>query len=228
MLSHVPPKNKKEGREIFNTFNLGEQKLQNIIDAFDNYCKPKENITVERYKFNSRNQTRTETFDQYVTDLKKLAKTCKFGTLQDELIRDKIVCGIANEKIKERLLREDKLTLDKAIDICRAAEESQKHVKMFETDVNLSVNKIKKKTKVQTMHREENTLSTNPRLDRRLTAKLGLKLISVLGVVMSTHQDHAQHMEKHAVHVENKIISRTSAKPKHEKGKLIKTASQET
>ncbi|GFO34973.1 histone RNA hairpin-binding protein [Plakobranchus ocellatus] len=27
-----------EGREIFNTFNLGEQKLQNLIDAFDNYC----------------------------------------------------------------------------------------------------------------------------------------------------------------------------------------------
>ncbi|GFO41218.1 hypothetical protein PoB_006772300 [Plakobranchus ocellatus] len=35
-----------EGREIFNTFNLGEQKLQNLIDAFDNYCKPKEIITV--------------------------------------------------------------------------------------------------------------------------------------------------------------------------------------
>ncbi|GFO22882.1 hypothetical protein PoB_004938700 [Plakobranchus ocellatus] len=115
-----------EGREIFNTFNLGEQKLQNLIDAFDNYCKPKENITVERYKFNSRNQTRTETFDQYVTDLKNLAKNCKFGNLQDELIRDKIVCGIANEKIKERLLREDTLTLDKAIDI-NFAEQRKNH-----------------------------------------------------------------------------------------------------
>ncbi|GFO18966.1 polyprotein [Plakobranchus ocellatus] len=148
-----------EGREIFNTFNLDEQKLQNLIDAFDNYCKPKENITAERYKFNSRNQTRTETFDQYVTDLKYLAKNCKFRNLQDELIRDKIVCGIANEKIKERLLREDKLTLDKAIDICRAAEESQKHVKMFETDVNLAVNKIKKNRGLDNAQRRKHAVN---------------------------------------------------------------------
>ncbi|GFO41217.1 hypothetical protein PoB_006772200 [Plakobranchus ocellatus] len=74
------------------------------------------------------------------------------------------------------------------------------------------------------MHRKENTLSTNPRLDRRLTIKLGLKLISVPGMVMTTHQDHAQYMEKHAVHVENKIISRASAKPKQEKGRLIRNS----
>ncbi|GFO40037.1 hypothetical protein PoB_006654200 [Plakobranchus ocellatus] len=74
------------------------------------------------------------------------------------------------------------------------------------------------------MHREENTLSINPRLDRRLTVKLGLKLISVPGVVMGTHQDYAQHMEKHAVLVENKIISTASAKPKQEKGRLIRNS----
>ena len=46
------------------------------------------------------------------------------------------MCGICNDKLKEILLRDDKLTLDKAIDICQAVEESQKHVKMFEGDGN--------------------------------------------------------------------------------------------
>ena len=80
-----------EGREIYNTFNVveGEQnKIQPLFDAFDGYCKPKENITVERYRFNSRNQSKTETIDQYVTELRVLAKTCKFGNLQDGLLRD--------------------------------------------------------------------------------------------------------------------------------------------
>ena len=48
-----------EGREIYNTFNVveGEQnKIQPLFDAFDGYCKPKENITVERYRFNLRYQ----------------------------------------------------------------------------------------------------------------------------------------------------------------------------
>ena len=64
----------------------GEQnKLQPLFDAFDGYCKPNENITVERYRFNSRNQSKTETIDQYATELIVLEKTCQFGNLQDEL-----------------------------------------------------------------------------------------------------------------------------------------------
>ncbi|GFN80779.1 polyprotein [Plakobranchus ocellatus] len=183
----------------------------------------KENITVERYKFNSRNQTKTETFDQYVTDLKNLAKNCKFGNLQDELIRDKIVCGIANEKIKERLLREDKLTLDKAIDIFRAAEESQKHVKMFETDVNLSVNKIKKNRGSDNAQRRKHAVN-QPEARPTSYPQARSKTNQCPGCGYEHPQRSCPAYEKHAVHVENKIISRASAKPKQEKGRLIRNS----
>ena len=168
-----------EGREIYNTFNVveGEQnKLQSLFDAFDGYCKPKENTTVERCRFNLRNQSKTETIDQYITELRVLAKTCKLGNLQDELLRDRIVCGICNDKLKERLLRDDKLTLDKTIDICRAAEESQKYVKMFGGDENLTVNKINRKPNQK---RFTGTPSTKPeshiKLSPRFFAKNNLK-----------------------------------------------------
>ncbi|GFN88400.1 Gag-Pol protein [Plakobranchus ocellatus] len=72
-----------------------------------------------------------------------MSKKCKSGNLQEELLRDRLVCGIISEKLKECLLREDKVTLDKAVDICCAAEESQKHIKMMETECK--VNKIEKK-----------------------------------------------------------------------------------
>lgn len=38
------------------------------------------------------------------------------------------MCGIASDKVKERLLREQELTLGKAIHICKAEEESKKQM----------------------------------------------------------------------------------------------------
>ena len=42
------------------------------------------------------------------------------------MIRDRIVVGIKKITVKERLLREPELTLESAISICRADEESKK------------------------------------------------------------------------------------------------------
>lgn len=93
-----------------------------MIAKFDEHCNPKINETVERYRFFARNQGPNETIDKYVTDLRMLASTCNFGVLQDSLIRDRIVCGTHSSSWRERLLREDDLTLDKCLLMCRAIE----------------------------------------------------------------------------------------------------------
>ena len=50
--------------------------------------------------------------------------------------------------MKERLLREDKLTLNKAISVCRADEESKRQIqKMNEAEHGNVVHVVKKKTK---------------------------------------------------------------------------------
>lgn len=59
---------------------------------------------------------------QYVTELKLRAKTCEFGQLQESLIKDRVVCGITSDAMRERLLREADLTLEKAVQICIASE----------------------------------------------------------------------------------------------------------
>lgn len=45
------------------------------------------------------------------------------------MLRDRIVCGVNSEKVKERLLRDNKLTLESALSVCRASEESVIHLK---------------------------------------------------------------------------------------------------
>jgi hypothetical protein len=97
----------------------------------DQHCEPRKNVTYERYIFFTRAQETSETIDQYVTTLKRLSDTFEFGTLRGTLIKDRIVLGVKNQKIRERLLREPDLTLDKALDLVRAAERTEMHIKVI-------------------------------------------------------------------------------------------------
>ena len=121
----------ESGRELLDTL-MGDEPmsawtLEGIISKFDDHCNPSINETVERYRFFTRNQSGSETIDSYVTELKLLAKTCNFGTLRDSLIRDRIVCGLNDASMRERLLREKKLELDVCVQLCRAAELSREN-----------------------------------------------------------------------------------------------------
>ena len=67
-----------------------------------------------------------ETIDQFITELKTRAKSCEFCDQHDSMIRDRIVFGVTDTWLKERLLRESSdLTLEKASSLCRAAKVSK-------------------------------------------------------------------------------------------------------
>ncbi len=74
------------------------------------------------------------TFDQYLAELHTLSKTCDFGDLRDSLVRDRIVCGIPDNGLRERLLCEPALTLEKAVNMCRAAEITRAQAKEVHRD----------------------------------------------------------------------------------------------
>ncbi|XP_072021152.1 uncharacterized protein [Amphiura filiformis] len=92
-----------------------------IIKALKEYFEPSRNVIYERYIFNTCDQGKLK-IDEYVNKLRQLAITCDFGTLSDDLIRDRIVLGVTDHAIRARLLREDKLTLTRAMDMCRTSE----------------------------------------------------------------------------------------------------------
>ena len=117
-----------DATEIYATFTFTadkEDKIKPLLDRFQAHFTPKRNITYERHRFNSRVQQQGETFDSFITDVKTKAKSCEFGMLQDSLIKDRIVYGILDDRIREQLLRTADLTLDKAIETCQAAEQSR-------------------------------------------------------------------------------------------------------
>ena len=64
-------------------------------------------------------------FDNSYVQLRNLLSTCNYGPLCDELVRDRIVCGVCDEDVRKKLLEESELTLDKCLDCCKAAEASK-------------------------------------------------------------------------------------------------------
>ncbi|XP_036345642.1 uncharacterized protein LOC118754876, partial [Rhagoletis pomonella] len=126
-----------EALEKYNTFGLSEaddKKLNAVIKAFEDFCSPKANETVERHVFFTRAQQSGENFTNYLTDLKTLSATCGFGHLKDSLIKNRVVCGIRDSELRNRLLREENLDLDKCIQICRAVELADMQMKTIGED----------------------------------------------------------------------------------------------
>ena len=134
-----------EAHKVFSTFTWAtagdDKRVDKVLDKFAEYCQPRVNVPFERFKFNSRCQGVGEPFDQFVTALRQLTSKCDFANVtEDGLLRDRIVFGINNQKLKERLLREADLTLSRTLEICRAAELSSAQLKeVSRLSDNLSV-----------------------------------------------------------------------------------------
>ena len=125
----------EEARDVYSTFtgwasDADKTKLDPVLTKFAEYCEPWKNVPFERYWFNRRAQDHGETYDQYKTALRKLAEGCEFGTItEEEILRDRLVFGIQDNKVRERLLRGSKLTLEKTDEICRASESTAAQMK---------------------------------------------------------------------------------------------------
>ena len=67
-----------------------------------------------------------ETVDSFITDLFCLAEHCAYGQLCDELIRDRLVVGLLDASLSEKMQLDPELTLDKAIALARQSEAMHK------------------------------------------------------------------------------------------------------
>ncbi|XP_037565227.2 uncharacterized protein K02A2.6-like [Dermacentor silvarum] len=115
-----------EALDVFNTFKFEAQESKEdystIVQKFESYCSEVSNEVHERYLFRSRKQADGEPFEKFLRDLKKQAAQCNFGEQRDSMIRDQIVFGTNNSKLREKMLREQQLTLVKAEEFCKVAE----------------------------------------------------------------------------------------------------------
>ena len=68
----------------------------------EEYVTPKADPVYARYKFHNKVQGQDEPAEQFVTELKLLAKDCSFKD-PEEMIRDRIVFGTNSSRVREKL-----------------------------------------------------------------------------------------------------------------------------
>ena len=120
---------------MFDTFEFGdgesEDSIHDVLNKFEEYCNPRRNTIYERYKFQCRHQKAGESGSCYLTELRVAVDSCDFVTITArEIMRDRFVHGLRGTKMRERLLRETNLTLDRAYAMVQPAEATteQMHV----------------------------------------------------------------------------------------------------
>ena len=63
-----------------------------------------------------------------------MAEHCQFGDINDELIRDRLVVGLKDTKLAERLQLDPELTLEKAVNQTRQSEAVKKQQVLLRDD----------------------------------------------------------------------------------------------
>ena len=126
----------EEANEILTSTNIttDERKVfATVLAKFDGYFKVRRNVIFERARFNLRNQLPGESAETYIAELYRLIEHYEYGNL-DEMIRDRLVVGIADKKTSEHLQMDPALDLEKAKKTVRQKEAVREHGQVLEQD----------------------------------------------------------------------------------------------
>ena len=114
-----------EAEDTLASFGLSDDESKDyddVMNKFDGYFVQRKNPIFERAKFNQSVQAETETVDHFVTALYALVEHCEYEGLKEQMIRDRLVVGLRDTKLSERLQLDSDLDLKKALAMARNSE----------------------------------------------------------------------------------------------------------
>ena len=140
----------KEAEAVLTSTNITEadkQVYDSVMTKFDEFFQVRRNIIFERARFNRRAQLQGETVEQYIMELYQLSENCEYGEKTDEMIRDRLVVGISNSKLSERLQLDPALTLAKAKKMVRQQEAVHEQQAILKQGDTAQAEEIKSRSK---------------------------------------------------------------------------------
>ncbi|KAM7292185.1 uncharacterized protein ISCGN_025427 [Ixodes scapularis] len=118
----------EEARKAYDTFKFTTDEERNsvevLIQKFEARYKPATNLTFQEFRFGSRDQKEGEPFNEWLTELRILAKNCEFGELEDRMLRSRIILGVRDKSVQRKLLVGNP-TYEKTVELCRLQEQGQ-------------------------------------------------------------------------------------------------------
>jgi hypothetical protein len=131
LLSACGPSTYKVIRNLVEDGKLDTTSYDDIVKLVKGYYDPPPSVTMQRYKFNTRIRSATEKVADYVAALREIAQHCEYKDSLQDLLRDRLVCGVNHEGITNRLLAEKKLAYEKALELAQAIESGERDTKQL-------------------------------------------------------------------------------------------------
>ena len=132
-LSVIGPATYKILRNLTAPQKPGEESFEDLVERLSKHYRPAPSEIVERCKFHSRYRRPGEFVATFVAELRCLSEFCNLGTVLENMLRDRLVCGINDDAMQKRLLAESKLTYKRAIELAQSLEMADKNVKELKT-----------------------------------------------------------------------------------------------
>ena len=107
----------------------GEKSYEQLTSVLSAHFNPAPSPIVCRFKFHSRCRQPGESIAMFVSQLRSLSENCGFDDSLEDMLRDRIVCGVNDDAIQKRLLAEPDLKFSKAVKLAQAMESAAKDVK---------------------------------------------------------------------------------------------------
>ena len=141
--------------------------LKNTIRMFDEYFEPVKNVIYERAMFNTMRQGE-KTIHQFIVELQSQADQCDYGEMKNDLIRDRIVVGVKDKKLREYLMDVDDLDLNKCIQKSKQWVSNHQQTQKFEEadDDNLDSLTSKQDSKAKQQYKSEDRPSREKPCER--------------------------------------------------------------
>ena len=137
-----------------------------VIETLERLFVKTPNKSFARHDLATRKQQPGESLDEFLEELKKLSKHCGFTTVtsetyRSEMIRDSFINGLTSNYIRQRLLENSELSLDRAYEIARTLHTAQKNSELY---IQQSPRQIPSNVVAASIS-DQSTLHTNPDQD---------------------------------------------------------------
>ena len=112
----------------------GKKTYEELIAVLKTHHNPEPSEVIQRLQFYARDRKPGESVSMYVAELRSLAVYCNFGTTLEKMLRDRLLGGINDSRVRKRLLQEKDLDFKRALEIAQALEVAERDERKLEPE----------------------------------------------------------------------------------------------
>ncbi|GFY47364.1 reverse transcriptase domain-containing protein [Trichonephila inaurata madagascariensis] len=132
LFRHLCGELKKQLRAFYLKSNNGCEgvTLHQVLQEFNKYFLDYQNEVFASFKFLEIKQEQGEKFTDYYSRLRNAVVECNYGESQDQMVRDKLIQGLLDKALQERLIRETSKkarALHEVVSECKTAERTVRY-----------------------------------------------------------------------------------------------------